>query len=164
MCIIYYGMSPIGPFPPRKNGGPGKVACRSIRWLWVFPWPIPKCNFVVSIIFSIVTVHIKKEWCLQMSHLRKKPKKKVPEQTNTTPKNHELCMWRAIQVIEMSHNSSNFLDAKCLQSSNNDNTWGFCQGHTNCCKNVPFKMQNFVVMTMYDCICTRYSWETCALA
>ncbi len=24
-------------------------------------------------------------------------------------------MWRAIQVIEMSHNSSNFLDANCLR-------------------------------------------------
>jgi hypothetical protein len=30
------------------------------------------------------------------------------------------------------------------QSSNNENTWGFCQAHTNCCKNVPFKMQNLL--------------------
>jgi hypothetical protein len=52
---------PNRPFPTQENGGPGKVACHSIRWLWVFPWPIPKCNFVVSIMFSIVTDHIKKE-------------------------------------------------------------------------------------------------------
>jgi len=77
---------PDKPFPTQKNGGPGKVACRSIRWLWVFPWPIPKCNFVVSIMFSIVTDHIKKERCLQMSHLRKKPKKKFRNKQTQPPK------------------------------------------------------------------------------
>ncbi len=100
-----------------------------------------------------------------MSHLRKKPKK-VREQTQPPKPMSYACgepfkLLKCHKIHPISWMQIVFVKSCIIcrippQSSNNDNTWGFCQGHTNCCKKFPLKMQNFV-MTMYDCMSTRYS-------